>query len=66
MNWRFSMVLGIILGILLTIGITALIVCIGSSINGVTFAQQICDWFGKTPTKETAAAVIGTLTRIKI
>lgn len=66
MNWRLSMVLGVILGVLATIAITALVICIGSAVNGVTFSQQICDWFGKVPVKDVAGAVASSIARVKI
>ena len=39
-------ILGILTGIVGTIALFCLAVAIGCSINGVTFGQQICQWFG--------------------
>lgn len=37
---------GILLGIVGTVAITALVVWIASICNDITFAEQICHWFG--------------------
>lgn len=47
---------GLVLGIVVTIAIFCIVVGIASSINDVSFGQQIADWFGKTA--ETAKDVV--------
>ena len=39
----------VLLGILLAVGITCLVVLIGSAVNGLTFSQQIVEWASNTP-----------------
>ena len=39
-------ILYILLGIILAVGVTCLAIAIGCSVNGVSFQQQIVDWFG--------------------
>ncbi len=39
-------ILWVLLGAALTVGIISLVICIGSAVNGVSFAQQIVNWFG--------------------
>lgn len=58
-----------LLGAAIFVGVTSLVVLIASSVNHLTFAQQITDWFGenlpvieeaaKEGTKNIAAAFIG-------
>lgn len=49
---------GLVLGIVVTIAIFCIVVGIASSINNVSFGQQIVNWFGKTA--ETAKEVVDT------
>ncbi len=53
-NWK--LVLGIFIGIVVAVGIACLTVFIGCAINGVSFSQQIVDWFGSEP-KATGDAI---------
>lgn len=46
MNWKI--VLGVVIGILVAVGVFCLTVCIGSSIHGITFSEQIVEWFTKS------------------
>ena len=39
-------VLWALVGMAIFVGVMSLIICIGSAANGVTFSQQIVDWFG--------------------
>lgn len=39
-------ILGIVAGIVGTIVLFCLAIAIGCAVNGVTFGQQICGWFG--------------------
>ena len=39
-------ILGILTGIVGTIALFCLAIAIGCAVNGVTFGQQICQWFG--------------------
>lgn len=61
----FKAVLWVLVGIILAIGVSCLVICIGSAVNGVSFAQQIVDWFGPK-TKEVAEAVSLTLNSFKV
>ncbi len=38
----------VLLGVAIAVGIACLTVCIGSAVNGISFNQQIIDWFSKT------------------
>ncbi len=46
----------VLLGILLAVGIYCLTVAIGCAVNGISFQQQIVEWFG--PAKEVAEEVV--------
>ncbi len=46
MNNKLKIALSIIGGIVGTIAVFCLVVVIGCAANGLTFGQQICDWFG--------------------
>ena len=61
---KFKVIMLIVLGAILAVGIACLIVCIGSGINGITFGEQICEWFGtNTPAiEETVEQVAETVT----
>lgn len=48
MNEKLKAVLWILVGVVGTIVLFSLIVAIGCAINGVTFGEQICLWFGKS------------------
>ena len=37
----------VLVGIVATIVLFSLIVAIGCAVNGLTFGEQICSWFGK-------------------
>ena len=41
-----KLISGIIIGIFIAIGIFCISVSIGSVINGLSFTEQICNWFG--------------------
>ena len=53
-NWK--LVVGILIGIVVAVGIACLTIAIGCAVNGVSFGQQIVDWFG-TNTKATGDAI---------
>lgn len=36
----------VLLGMVLAVGVTCIVVGIGCAVNGVTFGQQIANWFG--------------------
>lgn len=42
----FKKIMFVLLGLLIAVGIFCVVVGIGCAINGVTFTQQIADWFG--------------------
>ncbi len=52
---NLKLVLGIFLGILIAVVGVCLAVGIGCAINGLTFSQQITEWFGTA--KEVATTV---------
>lgn len=45
MSDKLKITLGIIGGILVAVALFCLVVIIGCSVNGLTFGEQICDWF---------------------
>jgi len=54
---KLKIILGIVIGVVATIGIYCLTVAIGCAVNGLTFGQQITSWFGSaTPVIEQAVA----------
>lgn len=53
-------VLWALAGMAIFVGIMSLVVCIGAAANGVTFAQQIVDWFGPK-----AKAVVETVSALQ-
>lgn len=61
-------ILGIITGVVATIALFCLAIAIGCAVNGVTFGQQICEWFGGcTPTiKDTAKEVVDTVSQVPL
>ncbi|MBQ2864203.1 MAG: hypothetical protein IJE91_01915 [Clostridia bacterium] len=46
MNEKLKIALWIILGIVGAILLFSLAVAIGCSVNGLTFGEQVCEWFG--------------------
>lgn len=46
MNEKLKIALWVVLGIVCAIALFSLIVVIGCSINGLTFGEQVCEWFG--------------------
>ena len=53
----------VLLGMLLAVGIFCITVAIGCSINGISFGQQIVEWFGSNPSvsEEIVDEVAGSL-----
>ncbi|MBQ8451590.1 MAG: hypothetical protein IJ690_01540 [Clostridia bacterium] len=49
MSDKLKLTLGIIAGVLGAILLFCLVVVIGCSVNGLTFSQQIVQWFGGAP-----------------
>ena len=47
MNEKLKAVLWVVVGIVATIVISCLIIAIGCAVNGLTFGEQVCAWFGK-------------------
>lgn len=45
MSDKAKITLSVVLGIIGAILVFCLIVCIACSINGLTFGEQICNWF---------------------
>ena len=46
MSDKLKITLGIIGGVLVAVLLFCLVVVIGCSVNGLTFGEQICEWFG--------------------
>ncbi len=46
MNEICKAVLYVLLGMLVAVGISCLVICIGSAVNGIGFGEQITQWFG--------------------
>lgn len=46
MSGKAGLIIGIVIGILVTIILASLTVAIGCAVNGLTFGEQICEWFG--------------------
>lgn len=46
MNEKLKITLWVVLGIVCAIALFSLIVVIGCSVNGLTFGEQVCEWFG--------------------
>ena len=58
MSDKLKITLGIIGGILVAVALFCLVVIIGCSVNGLTFGEQICDWFsGGATTKALEFAI---------
>ena len=50
MNEKLKIILGVVLGIICAVVLFSLIVIIGCSVNGLTFGEQVCEWFGGNTT----------------
>lgn len=46
MYGKGKLILGIILGIIGSVAVFCITVGIGCAVNGLTFGEQICEWFG--------------------
>ena len=46
MSEKLKITLWVILGIVTAIALFSLVVVVGCSVNGLTFGEQICEWFG--------------------
>ena len=46
MNEKLKITLWVVLGIVCAIALFSLVVVIGCSVNGLTFGEQVCEWFG--------------------
>ena len=46
MYGKGKLILGILLGVLGAVAIFCTVVGIGCAVNGLTFGEQICEWFG--------------------
>lgn len=46
----FKNIMFVLLGIVIAVGVACATVAIGCAINGVSFGQQIVNWFGTTGT----------------
>jgi hypothetical protein len=45
MSEKLKITLWIVLGIVSAVALFSLAVCIGCSVNGLTFGEQVCEWF---------------------
>jgi len=62
MSDKLKIVIGVLAGIVATIGIYCLTVAIGCAVNGLTFGQQITSWFGSAmPIIENTTEAVGTV-----
>ena len=61
-------ILGILTGIVGTIALFCLAIAIGCAVNGVTFGQQICQWFGSCAPiiQEGAEPVVETVSQVPL
>ena len=61
-------ILGIITGVVATIALFCLAIAIGCAVNGVTFGQQICEWFGGCTLviQDTAKEVVDTVSQVPL
>lgn len=65
MSETMKYILGILTGIVGTIALFCLAIAIGCAVNGVTFGQQICQWFGScAPLIEEGAEVVSQVPHI--
>lgn len=46
MNEKLKITLWVVLGVVCAISLFSLVVVIGCSVNGLTFGEQVCEWFG--------------------
>lgn len=46
MNEKLKITLWVVLGVVCAIALFSLVVIIGCSVNGLTFEEQVCEWFG--------------------
>lgn len=46
MNEKLKITLWVVLGVVCAIALFSLVVVIGCSVNGLTFGEQVCEWFG--------------------
>ena len=61
-------ILGILTGIVGTIALFCLAIAIGCAVNGVTFGQQICQWFGSCAPliEESAEQVVEAVSQVPL
>ncbi len=43
---KLKIILSIVIGLVYAVALFCLIVVIACSVNGLTFSEQICEWFG--------------------
>lgn len=68
MYGKGKLILGIILGVLGAVAIFCTVVGIGCAVNGLTFGEQICEWFGSNAPviEDVVEQVAGTVTETPI
>ena len=64
MSEKLKLTLGIIAGVIGAILLFCLVVVIGCSVNGLTFSQQIVQWFGGAP--EATETIVETASSITL
>ena len=58
MNEKLKITLCVLLGVVCAATLFCLVVAVGCSINGLTFGEQVCEWFsGNTDTIDLAGQV---------
>lgn len=45
MSEKLKIVLGVVIGIVCAVMLFCLIIAVACSVNGLTFSEQICEWF---------------------
>ena len=69
MSDKLKIALGIIGGVLVAVLLFCLVVVIACSVNGLTFGEQVCDWFSGgavTQALEQAGNLTGTIPEIPV
>ena len=64
---KSKLALGIVIGVLGAVAVFCIAVGIGCAVNGLTFGEQIVEWFGSSSVvEETAEQVIETITETPV
>lgn len=44
--------IGILIGLIAAVAILCIVISVGCAVNGITFGEQIVNWFGSAPKNE--------------